>query len=65
VRRVVVVDGGRTCVGVIAQADLARAAEHSREVTDLEIARIIERISEPSPHHASSTPRSAGLEQRF
>ena len=56
VRRVVVVDAGRCCVGMIAQADLARAADRRREVTDLEVARVIERISEPAPSSAARTP---------
>jgi CBS domain-containing protein len=46
VRRVIVVDEARHCVGVIAQADLALAAEQRKEVTDLEVARVVERISE-------------------
>jgi CBS domain-containing protein len=49
VRRVVVVDGGGCCVGVIAQADLARAAERKRDVSEVEVVRVIERISEPAP----------------
>ena len=48
-RRVVVVDADHRCLGMIAQADLARAAEHGRGVSDQEVARIGERISEP-PH---------------
>jgi CBS domain-containing protein len=47
VRRVVIVDDGGRCVGIIAQADLARAAERS-EVSDSEVAQVVERISEPS-----------------
>jgi CBS domain-containing protein len=49
VRRVVVVDGDGCCVGVIAQADLARAAERTKDVSDVEVARVVERISEPAP----------------
>ena len=47
VRRVVIVDDGGCCVGIIAQADLARAAERS-ELSDAEVAQVVERISEPS-----------------
>jgi CBS domain-containing protein len=65
VRRVVVVNGGRCCVGVIAQADLARAADRRREVTDLEVARIIERISEPAPGRAAETTRQDRPELRL
>jgi CBS domain-containing protein len=56
VRRVVVVDDAGCCVGVIAQADLARAAERQRDVSDVEVARVVERISEPA---ARSRPRTA------
>lgn len=48
IRRVVVVDDGGCCVGMIAQADLALAAEHSSDVSDEEVGRVVERISEPS-----------------
>jgi CBS domain-containing protein len=47
IRRVVIVDDGGYCVGIVAQADLARAAEGSPEVSDQEIGRLVERISEP------------------
>ena len=48
IRRIVVVDDGGCCVGMVAQADLARAAESNRDVTDEEVGRIVERISEPA-----------------
>ncbi|HEX6308018.1 MAG TPA: CBS domain-containing protein [Longimicrobiales bacterium] len=48
VRRVVVVDEGDRCIGMIAQADLARAAERTRDVSEHELAEVVERISEPS-----------------
>jgi CBS domain-containing protein len=48
IRRVVVVDDGGCCVGIIAQADLARAAEEHRGVSDDEVAHVVEKISEPS-----------------
>ena len=48
IRRVVVVDQAGCCVGMVAQADLARAAERGRDVTDSEIGRVVERISEPA-----------------
>jgi hypothetical protein len=34
---------------MISQADLARAAERGRDVTDREVAIVVERISEPAP----------------
>jgi CBS domain-containing protein len=48
VRRIVVVDDGGECLGIVAQADLARAADRSSEVSDAEIGRVVERISEPN-----------------
>jgi CBS domain-containing protein len=47
VRRVVIVDDGGRCVGIVAQADVARAAERG-VVSDQEVAHVVERISEPS-----------------
>jgi CBS domain-containing protein len=46
VRRVPVVDGDGCCVGMVAQADLARA---EGAVDDHQVRRIVERISEPGP----------------
>jgi CBS domain-containing protein len=48
VRRVPVVDADGCCVGIIAQADLARAAREGTRVTEHEVAIIVERISEPA-----------------
>jgi signal-transduction protein with cAMP-binding, CBS, and nucleotidyltransferase domain len=48
VRRVVVADADGCCLGIIAQADLARAAERGGDVTDRELAVVVEAISEPS-----------------
>ena len=54
VRRVPVVDENQHCVGIIAQADLARAAKQKATVTDREVALVVERISSPgaSPQRA-------------
>lgn len=49
IRRVVVVDSAGCCAGIIAQADLAREAERGRDVGEKEVARVVERISEPRP----------------
>jgi CBS domain-containing protein len=46
VRRVPVVDARACCVGMIAQADLAL---HGEAVSDREVGRVVERISEPGP----------------
>ena len=48
VRRVVIVDADGSCVGIVAQADFARAADSRGEITDREVARVVERISEPA-----------------
>ena len=46
VRRIPVVNAEGACVGIIAQADIARAAMDSRHVTEHEIAIVVERISD-------------------
>lgn len=56
VRRVVVVDDAGHAVGMIAQADLARAAEQGRGVSDREVARVVERISEPAQMSLDQAP---------
>jgi CBS domain-containing protein len=47
VRRVPVLDDRGACIGIIAQADLAREAGHA--VSDAEVGRVVEQISEPGP----------------
>ena len=47
VRRVPVVDQDGRPVGMIAQADLARAAEYRVEVSDSDLAHVVERVSAP------------------
>jgi signal-transduction protein with cAMP-binding, CBS, and nucleotidyltransferase domain len=47
VRRVPIVDAKGGCLGIVSQADLARAALHGQPVTEHEVARVVERISEP------------------
>jgi len=46
IRRVVIVGADGACVGVVAQADLVRARDAG--VSDGEVARVLEKISEPS-----------------
>jgi len=48
VRRIPIVDSAGRCVGIIAQADIARAAGRDNTVTEREIALVVEQISEPS-----------------
>ena len=52
VRRVPVVDARGDCVGMIAQADLA---VRDRTVSDSELGRVVERISEPGRQGATQT----------
>lgn len=47
IRRVVVVDGAGECVGIIAQADLARAAKRTNEPSPKEMVDVLEKISQP------------------
>ena len=47
IRRVPVVDDNGACVGIIAQADIARAAVDGQRVSEREIAIVVEAISEP------------------
>jgi CBS domain-containing protein len=50
VRRVPVVDASGRCIGIISQADLARAAQAKPDsVSDREVAIVVERISSPKP----------------
>ena len=44
IRRVVVTDAGGTVIGMVAQADLAR---HDDAVSDRELGKVVEAISEP------------------
>ncbi|HUP47672.1 MAG TPA: CBS domain-containing protein [Thermoanaerobaculia bacterium] len=53
VRRVPIVDKDGCCVGIIAQADLARAED--RGISDQEVGRVVERVSRPARR-----PRSEG-----
>lgn len=48
VRRIVIVDADRHPVGMVAQADLARAAEGGGKVSDRDVARVVESISAPA-----------------
>ena len=64
VRRVPIVDASGNCVGIVSQADLARAAgssTSSEQVSDREVAIVVERISQPggSGSNASRASRSA------
>ena len=47
IRRVVVVDDTGECVGIIAQADLARASKRTSEPSPKEMVDVLEKISQP------------------
>lgn len=47
IRRVVVVDDSGDCIGIIAQADLARAAKRKSDPTPKEMVDVLEKISQP------------------
>jgi CBS domain-containing protein len=57
IRRVVVVDGAGECVGIIAQADLARAAKRKSEPSPREMVDVLEKISRPVDQAAISDQR--------
>jgi CBS domain-containing protein len=65
VRRIVVADADGCACGIISQADLARAAERGSDVSERDVARVVERISEPSGAGGSRGRSSQGVEQRF
>ncbi len=64
VRRVPIVDADGCCVGIVAQADLARAALNGARISEHEIAIVVENISAP---HRQTFDRGAQdtLEQVF
>ncbi|HEY3114668.1 MAG TPA: CBS domain-containing protein [Gemmatimonadaceae bacterium] len=57
VRRIPIVDAGGRCLGIISQADIARAAITDKTVTNEEVALVVEQISQPSNR---SRPRETG-----
>jgi CBS domain-containing protein len=59
VRRIVVADADGRCVGIVAQADLAHAAELGRDVTDREVATVVEAISGPGARPIRALDRRA------
>lgn len=48
IRRVVVVDGTSEVVGIISQADLARAAKRQQEPSHAEMVTVLDKISRPT-----------------
>lgn len=64
VRRVPIIDSVGRCVGIIAQADLANAAERSK-VSEHEVAVVVERISEPANPPVRTHIGDRDLEKRL
>ena len=48
VRRVPIVDADKHCVGIVSQADLARASFDGKRISEHEMALVVERVSLPS-----------------
>lgn len=48
VRRVPIVNANGKCVGIVSQADLARAAKGDSSVSEREVGIVVEKISEPA-----------------
>ena len=63
VRRIPIVDAKGCCVGIVSQADLARAAERDK-VTEHEVALVVEAISEPSTFSRHLARDGGSSEQR-
>ena len=64
IRRVPVVDQDGCCIGIVSQADLARAVLEGQQVSEHEVAIVVERISEP-PRRRFDRGAGDTLEQRL
>ena len=62
VRRICIVDAGGRCMGIISQADIARAARDNA-VSEQEVALVVEQISEPSHRQRPRTETEATREE--
>jgi CBS-domain-containing membrane protein len=56
VRRVIIVDDDQCCIGIVSQADVARAAQSNRDVSAQEVGRVLKSISEPRDTSSGSPP---------
>jgi CBS domain-containing protein len=56
IRRVIIVDDDQCCIGIVSQADVARAAKRHSGVSDQDVGRVVESISEPRRGPSSSPP---------
>ena len=64
-RRIVIADAAGRCLGMVSQADLARAADRGRGVSEREVARVVESISEPSGASPRTVDRAGSTELQF
>lgn len=63
VRRIPIVDASGRCLGIISQADIARASATDSTVTEQEIALVVEKISQPPSKGRSRTPETEVTQQ--
>ena len=61
VRRICIVDAGGRCMGIISQADIARAARDNA-VSEQEVALVVEQISQPTLRARTRTDSEVGKE---
>lgn len=64
VRRVPIVDANGLCVGIVSQADIARGTQGRNQISEREVAVVVERISEPKRPRFDKLS-DTGLEQAF
>jgi Predicted signal-transduction protein containing cAMP-binding and CBS domains len=62
IRRIPIVDASGRCLGIISQADIARASATDSPVTEQEIALVVEKISQP-PNKGRRTPVESQVAQ--
>jgi CBS domain-containing protein len=69
VRRIPIVDTGGRCLGIISQADIARAASRDNTVSEQEVALVLEQISEPAhtlrPRGNGGATEAEATQQQF
>jgi CBS domain-containing protein len=63
IRRIPIVDAGGRCLGIISQADIARASATDSAVTEQEIALVVEKISQPPGKGPRRTPVDSQIAQ--
>ena len=63
IRRIPIVDASGRCLGIISQADIARASATDSAVTEQEIALVVEKISQPPSKGRMRTPAESQIAQ--